>query len=864
MMRSLVRILLVFLAICTSSCRKVEVCSLFDAGGDRRNLDSESFTAIADAGDSLLVGTAGGRVFSFDCSTHEFGHQIACVRSGKMIYQIVPSQDGGFHYSVRDGGIIHVDPFGNQTALSLPGDSARYSYSAYDFFEKSDGGIVAGTSNGVYVWSGDNRTARRIDAFQNDVNASRFYTVEVSSGKNVICAGESGIYRYDESRGDFISTFAPAVLACRHGISLTKDGTLYMGTEKLYGLSSNPIDILVSGDYVYAMSQHSLEIVSLRDKKHFATVSFSKYGTARSINRSSRGCMLKKDRFLYVVPDDGYIYWVPLAEYWSKSETVVQVMSASENRMYLLTSSNALYMYDRHKGKVRLCRRLDSSYEVRIAGCTSRGGLLLNVNGKYYRLSSPWSLFIHPVRRLNSRPEGKMLWDALHGEEFYQGWADNIRCYHIGERSCRFKGVIEAGGELALSEGKTDYYPENMVMLQDGILVNTLHHGLFHYGDSGFTHVPGYDTTAIKDIQPADFKGNGYVVHAGSHLRIHRGGKESTLNLKDVDYDGNTFNRVVPALAGGRLYLYGKGHYGVIEVSMTGTEITHRNIHYYLKIYDAALCPDCVVFATSHGLVLNDMYSDSSHMVPLPESSGWSLYQMRLAAVILSVILAMILTSILVKLFFYRREQRVDVGAEPVEDVSSSGYDNWVNSRYSTQYVRDLWWQMVRNSSNPYELRSNFNIFKSFTKGLDILERIALEHERIMAECRSVVPETPNKSMAELHDEREKFYSGNSARLDEIVEEFRIACLADLQKPEWNRLLNGARKFSMAMKMFVMMYLAGNNTAQGRYIVRSYAIIKKQFVEIMKERMAEGCSHTSDLVSLIALTAYEQIRSAAD
>ena len=853
-------ILAVLLSVCLCGCSKTDVYSVFDIGGDRWTYHSEdSFTAVADAGDTLFLGTSEGDVMSFDHVMHEFGQTSILKGDGKMIYKMLPLSDDSIYISVRDGGISRISVGVDACRFPLPRPDMPYNYSAYDFCMGTDGNLYAGTSNGAYMWNPVTLEGHRLDSFSNDVNLSRIYTVEELHDNTLLFAGEAGIFLYDPSNATFVSLVEFPVAAYHDGLYLTKDGSLFKGADKIISLKSSPVDFVLARKYVYVLSQNSVDVIDLDDGDLFARIRFSEQGSAQNFNRSARGFILCKGDHIYIVPDDGYVYCIPLVEYWPLGEVITDVLQIPERRIYALSSSNNLFLYDDDRETVSFVRSFSSSSEVRLAGSLGRRGLLINVDGRYYRLRAPWHMFMRPVRTLKGMLEGKWLWDLVCEDIMYQGWADNIRKFNISNGRFHPDGFISACGELELNEGYVDYYPAHVDAVSGGLLVSTLHNGLYRYSASGFVSIPGYEEVSVSDVQALDAKGKKFVVLTDSFVRVHSGNDTLSVSLGE----GVDFNRMASSGITDRFYLYSKGKKGIGDAGCDGRPISIRMIHEKLRIYDDASIGNKVVFGSSHGLVLCDSFSDSTSKIPVYET-GVPQY---LKAMVCSVVLFLfIFTAATLLLLLRLRSRNIRPAANEISESSVKGEISaddlyvWVRNNYTSDYVKALAEQMIGLSVSPHQLKENVERFKSFGPGLDVLDRISQEHYRIMEMRNALQSSMASAAMAEIHMESELLYDMESEKaLSGMIEEFRIICLEELRKPEWDRLLKGARRSSKTLKMFVMMYLAGNNTAVGRYIVRSYATIKNTFIEIMKERIEDGCSHTSDLVSLMALTAYERI-----
>ena len=96
-------------------------------------INSEAFpyeaplTAVADAGDSLLLGTARGDIVSFNLSNGSF-RRIHHDSQGRFVYNIYKCADGGLIYSVQNGGVNHVSTDGSVEVYEInPVKGSNYS-----------------------------------------------------------------------------------------------------------------------------------------------------------------------------------------------------------------------------------------------------------------------------------------------------------------------------------------------------------------------------------------------------------------------------------------------------------------------------------------------------------------------------------------------------------------------------------------------------------------------------------------------------------------------------------------------------------------------------------------------------------------
>lgn len=541
-------IIVALVALMLAGCNGSEVKPLEEIGGDLFPYHLP-ITALVDAGESLIVGTSRGMA-SFNIQDGSFLElrNLDDLKEGNGdIYDIVIDTERNFIlYSVKDGGIRQISKWddGRATVLEIPDKGTNYS--AYKLFPLlGTDYFITGTSNGVYRWHlSDSLRFDKTLVQLGKADPMRFYSIEESDSYGFVCSGDKGVYR--AQRDTLIQLWKESVLAQHDGFQLCQDGLLIpedCGSDEckqvpVVRFKHSPRNFVIDKGnstgiiYVYAISISKVEVAEIIPQEDIpvkgriiCTIELPERHLTRPRNTSSRQVGLIKNGYLYVAPGGNYLYKLPLAPY-GISDEVISICSSSDARgekIYLLTNRHDLYSM-RLSGKensgrsqrVRYLRTFEFGGEMELLGVSGRW-LIVSENGK--------PIGYRGYRKTVSRPlepegdfirAGKITCNMWDDGILFQGRDDRVRKYSYSPgNSYRAPALVavdsitfvkRTGDGFSGREQKPDYYPEKLAILNDILIVGTLHNGVVYKSITG-TEEPflalldSADSSKILDIR---------------------------------------------------------------------------------------------------------------------------------------------------------------------------------------------------------------------------------------------------------------------------------------------------------------------------------------------------------------------------
>ena len=661
-------------------------------------------TALSDAGDSLLLGTARGDIVSFSLVNGTFRH-IPHYAEGRFIYNILKDADS-YLYSVQDGGINHI--LNDGTIQKYPLNSYKEcNYSAYDFI-CSDGNIYAATSNGVYHWDAPEMYAKRLDeSIQDDLNdaiRSRFYSIqkEEEDCEKYICAGEAGLYSFDIS-GVVECLHSSSLYSCSDSIILSREREIYVDRKHLTDVEIPALDVAYDGRYVYAISMHAVEVIDISTGEHIVTINLPERKSSYK-NASCRSFSLIKDGYIYIAPGGCTLYRVPVYEYTTDSEEVVQVCASSEGSAYFLTDRNDLYHLDSDNKDIKYLRSFDDTKELKLI-CAGNGYIVVTIDGIYYELSGKRLTDEKHLSDLNRLNKSKVLWHLYDGNHLYQGQVDRIRKYS------------RASGWALSHEYEQLDYPKLAALYGENLIVNTLHDGTYHLKDSSFAKIKDISETSIKDIDGGDDMICA-LTDTSVELMNTLTGDKVNIDLDNASYqhltDVNVMNyREVVAFSTYNRWCKGFILYNKADDSSWKASrylVTHL-------INDAASVGDEIVVGGTMGIsVLQSGGRICTIDVPAPtffekHVLAWKYpWGIVIYVIVLLVLLGILVWGIiLIRRYYLKYKMKRMV----------FHFMNWVESEYKGKYIRSLGKQLIKVSPDCKSLSTNIAMFRSMKAELD-------------------------------------------------------------------------------------------------------------------------------------------------
>lgn len=617
---------------------------------------------------SLLVGTSNGVIASFNTLDGLFT-VLDEDGDGKTIYDIVANGAGVF-YAVRDGGVRRKDGWGHGEKTEVRIGTKGTEYSPYRILvdTSSSRRLYFGTSNGAFSMPLDEPADTAVALKAAPHNGPLGYFSLCDTGSGLIFAGEDGAFITPEgAEGGYERIYGlpsdgrkRSVRALHDGYLLREDGILwdYGAKRQVAGFRHSPLNFVVRGDYVYAVSVSALEIVNIRDGGEAYTVRLPERHLNRARNQSCRQIALVRDEFLYVAPGGSALYRIPLAPYGG--EGVVSLCSGG-GRLYALTARNDLYSMRSETGRKAGRWHYQYSFgredQVRLLGTGTDRGLFVSVNDTV-RSYSGHVLSDDPVYRTDLFGEEKAVTcNFLVDSVLYQGRRDMVRAYRKGAETSGPESFPKKPGDcLECRDGADDYYPSKLAVARCGgkdvLVVGTLHSGIVIRDpeDAGALFeclMRASDYSKVLDIQAV-----GNTVYVLDDRRLSRfiledGGKPSvpdTVSLSSLGGTGGYLNRV-SALSSGECYVYSDycdfspGAYR-LTFPEDGNPVVESTVLEGMTVSDAALSGDGdLLFATSKGVMRLD---SGRSPAPITESALHGLLQKLYSRWPVSLILALI------------------------------------------------------------------------------------------------------------------------------------------------------------------------------------------------------------------------------
>ena len=687
------------------ACSSDNEISLADTDAEMFLYDSP-ITALTDAGDSLLLGTARGDIVSFSLMNGTFRH-LFHDEEGRYIYKVLKADDS-YLYSVQDGGIKHVLADGRVNRYPL-NPYKESNYSAYDIIY-SDGDIYAATSNGVYYWCEADTYGKRLDeSIQNDLNdavLSRFYSIQRSEDKieGFVCAGEAGLYDFTAT-GDAECLRSFAILSNHDGITLSRDGNVYDDGRYLTQVGIPATDFVCTDRHLYAMSLYAIEVVDMSDGAHVATINLPE---RRSLykNVSCRSFSLIKDDYIYVAPGGCTLYRLPAYEHMTDSREVVQVCAAGENSAYFLTLENDLYRYDIHDCSTDYRRSFDETEDVKLI-CAGTDYIIVTIDGVYYELTGKRFTDERYLSDLNRLNKSKVLWHLHDGERLYQGQVDRIREYSRSTGWC----INQEFEQLD--------YPKLAALYDRKLIVNTLHDGSYLLNDGRFEKLDGVSDPMIKDVHAADdmicaltdnsISIKGLTMTKDNHhvnIRMNASYKHLTdiLVLNDREFvTFSTYNRWCKGFV-----LYNEGD-----------DSTWKPTRYLMAhvINDAVSVGGKIVAGGTMGIsVLHPGGKNTVTDVPAPTFLEKNVLAWKYPwGIVIYLAILLGLSALLVWVVIVCRRYYLKYKMKKI----SASFMNWVEGEYKGKYVRSLARQLIKSSADCKKLCTNVAMFKKMKPELD-------------------------------------------------------------------------------------------------------------------------------------------------
>lgn len=524
--------------------------SLMDVGGEVFPFHSP-ITAIVEYGDSLIVASDKGTLAWFNTENGIITETFTS-NSGAVYDVVINGND--WYYSVKDGGIKHLTTDGNEinkTRDSFQIEKKFSSYSPYKLFlDKKNGLIYASTSNGVYCWHLNNAdtiaTTIFADKTETTANPLRFYGILEDKTYGLLFWGEKGVYSLIEDT--FVQKAEGHVYALHDGYRLLENGKLVTGYTDYkkntvcdtINLVNNPRNFIVKGDYIYAISTSTVEVVKKTTGRRYYIIDLPEKHITRPRNTSCRQIAIEDGSYLYVTPGGNSLYKIPLAPYHFSKEIIS--ICAGQNSLFALSAEYNLYSVPFVSGKDGILKLGDAKYlrsfeqgkQMCLLGCwndklvISKDDNIVSFQG--FRKTDAEELAL--IGRENNK-EG-VTYNYWNNETLYQGRKDMVReyVYTSGAHSPTIVSFPKQPDD-GLDCKEDDYYPIAISMTNDGCLVvGTLHSGVVYTSIANENHlfsriVSSTECLGIRDIKTID---NTVFILDGDSITRAYFDKESFLN----------------------------------------------------------------------------------------------------------------------------------------------------------------------------------------------------------------------------------------------------------------------------------------------------------------------------------------------
>ena len=811
-------------------------------------INSEAFpyeaplTAVADAGDSLLLGTARGDIVSFNLSNGSF-RRIHHDSQGRFVYNIYKCADGSLIYSVQNGGVNHVSTDGSVEVYEINPVKGS-NYSAYRIICDDDH-IYAATSNGVYYWTTPQAYGRRLDSMiqsdPNDIISSRFYSIQHDAENHLVCSGESGSFSFDLSEN--VECLDETALYSSHdGMSLTKDGRIIKGGRQLAELEIPALDFVSDGLHVYAMSLSAIEILDASSGSHLMTISLpDERGIEKNVSCRSF-CLIKGD-YLYIAPGGCALYRMPLYRHWTNSEEVVQMCAADDGTAYILTCENDLYRFDPADMEVEYRRSFDDSEDVKLIGA-SGDVLLVTYDGVYTELSGRRLTDESELSELNAWKKGKVLWHQMKDGILYQGQVDKIRMY---DRASGWGLLREVEKDAKMNADTTisEYYPQRASFSNNTLIVNTMHYGTFSFESERFDTVPGMQNLVMKDLE-----GDDAAIYAlTDEMVVLNAWPKASVRIMFTNDSHKHFNDILP-LNSKSFLAFSTYNRWCRGVNLFAEEPGKPEGDWVVRSYCTAHTVNDAVRSGSYAVAGGTMglavvSSDGSVTVmPVPEPTffqknilAWNYpWGIVIYVAVLAVALSIVIWCVVVGRRYYLRYRRNRI---------ATGFYKWVKTEFEGKYIRSLAKQLIEISPDRKRLSSNIAMFKGMIPELKkwdaFIDDVAALYEKVKSQ----------KAMDIEHDNRDEIYA--------LKERLEVFCRAD--HPFGNSVIKAWGKTTVQPVRTLMLLPLKFKIKFMQVFDSRTGTEKMDFKTFMDKNKSSIYDRNLEIRDLIALSAYEALKS---
>lgn len=532
---------LFFIASCSTGSEETK--TLFDVSGETFTLHSHSITCIIDQKDtdSLLVGTSDGTILYFNTKSGAF-NTIDTINQDPFttVYDIL-SVDNSLYYASQDGGVRRIKNFsngGNKKEI-LRIKQKESSYSPYKLlFDRDKNFLYASTSNGAYRWDlniENNTYAQTLMDRRNKVDTSqvesfRLYgVIRDALNQGSLFFGEGGAYLYkDNDTTRLLRENGKSVWGLQGSDNtiylLEDDGILLKGyrDNQVTKFKRKPRNFVIDKGYFYAVSDAAVDVFD--NKSHNLLTINLPEDLSKPRNQSCRQIVLIKDHYLYVAPGGNNLYRIPLADY--RVGKSAYSLCSNEKELFVLTKDDHdLYSvpYSRREngriniGSPRYLRSFERDKEIDLlATCgnaliTKEDGNIVNHNW-FNKTKNDTILY---GERDNYKPD---YWDTNSGTLFH-GDREMVRAFSITGQLIRSFPYKPGEDELDNMVG-SDYNPVCISMVNDNIVVGTLHGGVVYknVSDSCSHYTKLLPSSAYSRIR--DIKSIGDVVYVLDNCRL--------------------------------------------------------------------------------------------------------------------------------------------------------------------------------------------------------------------------------------------------------------------------------------------------------------------------------------------------------
>ena len=320
---------------------------------------------LEDKSGNIYLGTYGG-IWKYND-----GESWTCITASlstvsNYIYSMIEGLDGNIYMcagnSIKGGGIWKYD---ENSWSSMNANLVGQIKTVFSFVEKASGTVYAGSPEGIWEktpkgWvdiSGD------MTSLSNDTWIQAL--LEDNNGNLLAGTGSSGVWRYNGRAWENISGEMDGKKDSIHTMIKSKDGTIYIGSERgLWKYSDNKItrvpgmdmgvQALLEDNGILYMTCYTGLLVGkgmwTYDGVKFTNI--TAYLSDKDINM--RGLLKAKDGNIYTVTENGWLWSYNRAE-WKKIEAYpaeeirirnyVNLVEDGSGNIYV-TAQNGLFIYD--------------------------------------------------------------------------------------------------------------------------------------------------------------------------------------------------------------------------------------------------------------------------------------------------------------------------------------------------------------------------------------------------------------------------------------------------------------------------------------------------------------------------------------